>query len=108
MYTYRSYFDNIAFKQFSFITTYNGLTEVDFLKKVAQVVRGVILTNSAGVDETVDFGGDISKGGYKFDPILVACPYNKFLYAIKMILLICVIGAIVGFIVFIIINTLLE
>ena len=69
MYTYRSYFDNIAFKQFSFITTYNGLTEVDFLKKVAQVVRGVILMNSAGVDETVDFGGDISKGGYKFEEI---------------------------------------
>ena len=49
--------------------------------------------------------GNVCKGGYKFDPILVACPYNKFLYAIKILLIICVIGAIVGFIVFIIINS---
>ena len=49
--------------------------------------------------------GNICKGGYKFDPILVACPYNKFLYAIKVILIICVIGAIIGFIAFIVINS---
>ena len=67
MYTYRSYFDSLAFKQFTFTTAYNGLSEAEFLKKVSQVVRGVILTNSVGADETLDFGGDISKGGYKFE-----------------------------------------
>jgi hypothetical protein len=49
--------------------------------------------------------GNVCKGGYKFEPILVACPYNKFLYAIKILLYICVIGGFLGFIVFIFMNS---
>ncbi len=49
--------------------------------------------------------GNFCKGGVNFDPIKVACPYNKFFYAIKLIFYILIIFAVFGGIYFLFINS---
>ena len=49
--------------------------------------------------------GNFCKGGVNFDPIKIACPYNKFLYAVKLIFYFLIIFAVFGGIYYLFVNS---
>lgn len=69
MYTYGDFLRNLIARPLVFNNSLENMKNDDFIKDVVNKVRGAIILNSNGLDETKDFGGDISNGGYTFDEI---------------------------------------
>lgn len=71
MYSYGDYLRDLIARQITFTDKYGVIKRDDFMKSLVLNVRSVIIVNSGGVDESIDFGGDIAKGGIEFDAIKV-------------------------------------
>ena len=71
MYTYGDFLRNLISRPLVFTDRYGLIKSDVFIDKLCKKVRGAVILNSFGVDETADFGGDISRGGTTFNEISV-------------------------------------
>lgn len=71
MYTYGDFLRGLISRPLVFTDKYGLIKPNDYLTNLCMKVRSAIIVNSGGLDETVDFGGTISKGGNTFDKIAV-------------------------------------
>ena len=68
-YTYKDYLVGSLSKAFVFTTKYGVISTNQVMNAIANVTRKAIIYYSGGIDETVDFGGNISRGGLEFDTV---------------------------------------
>lgn len=67
MYSYGDYLRDLIARPLVFTNRYGVIKADDFMNSLVRKVRGSIILNSGGVDETKDFGGNIYQGGIEFD-----------------------------------------